>query len=141
MKLVDSVLKEAQRLKPVTSATMSRVATRLVTLTNGLQLQRGERCAADLGSMYDPVIYENPPEFNGYRFARMRGEPGLDSQSHLVSMSPSHLGFGHRRHAFKISIHKSAATCTVDWLLSSTSARMTILLNSKNTSRFRRSQI
>ncbi|KAF6805967.1 ent-kaurene oxidase [Colletotrichum musicola] len=59
MKLADSVLKEAQRLKPVTSAIMSRVSTRVVTLPNGLQLQRGERCVADLGSMYDPVIYEN----------------------------------------------------------------------------------
>ncbi|KAF6810887.1 cytochrome p450 monooxygenase [Colletotrichum plurivorum] len=99
MKLADSVLKEAQRLKPVTSAIMSRVATRPVTLPNGLQLQTGERCVADLGSMYDPVIYENPLEFDGYRFARMRGEPGLDSQAHLVSTSPSHLGFGHGQHA------------------------------------------
>ncbi|KAF9881451.1 cytochrome p450 monooxygenase [Colletotrichum karsti] len=99
MKLADSVLKEAQRLKPVTSSVMFRVATRPVTLPNGLQLQTGERCVADLGQMQDPEVYENPHEFDGYRFARMRGSPGLDSQAHLVSTSPAHLGFGHGQHA------------------------------------------
>ncbi|KAJ3952037.1 hypothetical protein N0V92_011540 [Colletotrichum tropicale] len=117
MKLTDSVLKEAQRLKPVTSgwssalailghlelifsaAIMSRVATRPVTLPNGLQLQTGERCVADLGRMVDPTVYENPEQFDGYRFVRLRGTPGLDAQAHLVSTSPEHIGFGHGKHA------------------------------------------
>ncbi|UQC90079.1 ent-kaurene oxidase [Colletotrichum lupini] len=99
MKLMDSVLKESQRLKPVTSAIMARMATRQVTLPNGLKLQKGERCVGDLGKMHDPSIYPNPEAFNGYRFLEMRGDPKLDSQAHLVSTSPSHLGFGHGQHA------------------------------------------
>ncbi|KAL0944766.1 cytochrome p450 monooxygenase [Colletotrichum truncatum] len=99
MKITDSVLKEAQRLKPVTSAIMSRVATRPVTLPNGLQLQTGERCVADLGGMFDPSLYENPEAFDGYRFVRMRRNPKLEKQAHLVSTAPSHLGFGHGQHA------------------------------------------
>ncbi|WYZ44784.1 hypothetical protein EsH8_VIII_000100 [Colletotrichum jinshuiense] len=99
MKLMDSVLKESQRLKPVTSAIISRVATRAVTLPDGLQLQKGERCVGDLGRMHDPDIYPNPETFDGYRFFRMRGDPSLDSQAHIVSTSPAHLGFGHGKHA------------------------------------------
>ncbi|OHF04060.1 ent-kaurene oxidase [Colletotrichum orchidophilum] len=99
MKLADSVLKETQRLKPVTLAPMIRVATQPVTLPNGLQLQKGERCVADIGKMIDSAVYDNPDEFDGYRFVNMRGSPGQDSQAHLVSTSPSHLGFGHGQHA------------------------------------------
>lgn len=118
MRLMDSVLKEAQRLKPITSGTytrntpshsesvlrqypaiMARVATRPVTLPNGLTLQTGERCVGDIGGMYNPSVYPNPHEFDGYRFKNMRGNAELDSQAHLVSTSPSHLGFGHGKHA------------------------------------------
>ncbi|KAF9879088.1 cytochrome p450 monooxygenase [Colletotrichum karsti] len=99
MKLLDSVIKEAQRLKPLTSATMNRTATRRVTLPGGLVLEKGDRCMADLGSMVDPRIYEDPDVFDGYRFLRMREDAGLESKAHLVSTSSIHLGFGHGRHA------------------------------------------
>ncbi|GJC78837.1 cytochrome P450 monooxygenase eqxH [Colletotrichum liriopes] len=99
MKLMDSVLKESQRLKPITSAIMNRVATRPVTLPNGLLLQKGESCVGDIGKMYDPSIYPDPEAFDAYRFVNMRGDAKLDSQAHLVSTSPAHLGFGHGQHA------------------------------------------
>lgn len=53
----------------------------------------------DLGRMHDPDIYPDPETFDGYRFFRMRGDPSLDSQAHIVSTSPAHLGFGHGKHA------------------------------------------
>ncbi|KAM5347482.1 hypothetical protein ACJ41O_010487 [Fusarium nematophilum] len=99
MKLLDSVVKEAQRLKPLTSATMNRKATKRVTLPGGLVLEKGDRCMSDLGSMIDPSIYPNPHEFDGYRFFRMRKDPKMDSKAHLVSTSTAHLGFGHGKHA------------------------------------------
>ncbi|KAK1723101.1 cytochrome P450 [Colletotrichum acutatum] len=99
MKLLDSVIKEAQRLKPTTSATMNRKATSQVKLPGGLVLEKGDRCMADLGSMVDPNVYPDPLEFDGYRFFRMRGDPKMDSKSHLVSTSVSHMGFGHGLHA------------------------------------------
>ncbi|KAJ3940979.1 uncharacterized protein N0V96_008854 [Colletotrichum fioriniae] len=99
MKLLDSVIKEAQRLKPTTSATMNRKATRQVKLPGGLVLEKGDRCMADLGSMVDPNVYPNPLEFDGYRFFRMRGDPKMDSKAHLVSTSVAHMGFGHGLHA------------------------------------------
>ncbi|KAF4852517.1 Cytochrome P450 monooxygenase eqxH [Colletotrichum siamense] len=99
MKLLDSVLKEAQRLKPTTSATMNRTAIKRVTLPSGLVLEEGDRCMADLGSMVDPEVYENPEVFDGYRYLRMREDPKLESKAHLVSTSSIHLGFGHGKHA------------------------------------------
>ncbi|KPM34791.1 hypothetical protein AK830_g11779 [Neonectria ditissima] len=99
MKLLDSVIKEAQRLKPLTSAPMNRKATTRVTLPGGLVLEKGDRCMSDLGSMMDPNIYPNPDEFDGYRFFRMRGDPKTDGKAHLVSTSSAHMGFGHGKHA------------------------------------------
>ncbi|KAJ3536491.1 hypothetical protein NM208_g6688 [Fusarium decemcellulare] len=99
MKLLDSVVKEAQRLKPLTSATMNRKATKRITLPGGLILEKGDRCMSDTGSMMDPSIYQNPDEYDGYRFFRMRSDPSTDSKAHLVSTSSIHLGFGHGKHA------------------------------------------
>lgn len=116
MKLLDSSIKEAQRLKPLTSgmntlficaiylrllhlATMNRTATKRVTLPGGVVLEKGDRCMSDLGSMVDPDFYPQPYEYDGYRFYRMRGDPLMDSKAHLVSTSAAHLGFGHGKHA------------------------------------------
>ncbi|KAF4996667.1 hypothetical protein FDECE_12345 [Fusarium decemcellulare] len=99
MKLLDSVVKEAQRLKPLTSATMNRKATSRVTLPGGLVLEKGDRCMVDLGSMMDPSVYPEPEVFDGYRFLRMRADPKIDHKAHLVSTSATHLGFGHGPHA------------------------------------------
>uniref|UniRef100_A0A0B7K3W0 Uncharacterized protein n=1 Tax=Bionectria ochroleuca TaxID=29856 RepID=A0A0B7K3W0_BIOOC len=98
MKRLDSVIKEAQRLKPLTSATMNRKATKRVTLPGGLVLEKGDRCMSDLGSMMDSSIYPNPGEYDGYRFFRMRDDPSAGSKAHLVSTSSAHLGFGHGKH-------------------------------------------
>ncbi|KAL6351898.1 hypothetical protein LRP88_14710 [Fusarium phalaenopsidis] len=99
MKLLDSVVKETQRLKPLTSATMNRKATKRITLPGGLVLEKGDRCMSDLGSMVDANIYPDPHEFDGYRFYRLRGDPTMESKAHLVSTSREHLGFGHGKHA------------------------------------------
>lgn len=82
---------------------MSRVATRPVTLPNGLKLQTGEKCVGDIGGMWDASAYPDPYAFDGWRFARMRGgdDAARDGgQAHFfVSTSPTHMGFGHGRHA------------------------------------------
>lgn len=78
---------------------MNRTAIKRVTLPSGLVLEKGDRCMADLGSMVDPEVYENPEVFDGYRYLRMREDPKLESKAHLVSTSSIHLGFGHGKHA------------------------------------------
>lgn len=78
---------------------MNRVALRPVILPDGTCLGKGENSVVDITNMSDPAIYPNPEAFDGYRFSRMRNTPGQEQQAHLVSTSPSHLGFGHGVHA------------------------------------------
>ncbi|KAM0281161.1 hypothetical protein ACHAO9_010849 [Fusarium lateritium] len=102
LKLVDSVVKESQRLRPAGMIAMQRTAIRDTKLPDGSVLPKGQRCAIDVygpSGMADRENYENPDDFDPYRFARMRGQPGLDAKSHLVSTGPAHLGFGHGQHS------------------------------------------
>lgn len=79
-----------QDADPFTVA-MQRTAIRDTKLPDGSILPKGQRCAVDSygpSGMADSEHYENPGEFDPYRFARMRGQPGLDAKSHLVSTGP-----------------------------------------------------
>ncbi|GMG29258.1 unnamed protein product [Aspergillus oryzae] len=78
LKLMDSVLKESQRLKPIS------VGTSLAVSSN---------------RMWDSEIYPNPLEFDGYRFLKLRELPGHETSAQVVSPSPEHMGFGFGRHA------------------------------------------
>lgn len=78
---------------------MNRVPTKPVTLPDGTVVYPGQNVVVDIGSMRDPELYDSPETFDGYRFLRMRDQPGKETQAHLVSTSPSHMGFGHGLHA------------------------------------------
>ncbi|KAM0213311.1 hypothetical protein ACHAQI_004354 [Fusarium lateritium] len=80
MKLLDSAIKETQRLKP------------------GI-LKRGTRLNIDNRRLEDPKVYEDPTSYNPYRFFNMRSEDGKDHAAQLVSTSSNHLGFGHGQHS------------------------------------------
>ncbi|KAK1729025.1 cytochrome P450 [Colletotrichum acutatum] len=100
MKLLDSVLNESQRLKPNQISSMFRQATADVTLSDGTKIPKGHTVAVSTERMRDPAFYENPNEFDGYRFLRMResGKPGQEAAAQLVTTSVNHLGFGHGEH-------------------------------------------
>ncbi|CRK18591.1 hypothetical protein BN1708_012401 [Verticillium longisporum] len=99
LKLLDSVVKESQRMRPVGLVSMMRTATRDVPLSNGMVLRKGQRTAVDMAQMRDPSVYDDPDTFDAYRFVRMRGTPGQENQAHFVSTGPASLGFGHGQHA------------------------------------------
>lgn len=48
--------------------------------------------------MMDENIYPDPHRYNPYRFTEMR-QNGNENKAHLVSVSPTHFGFGHGIHA------------------------------------------
>ncbi|KAJ0328556.1 hypothetical protein COL5a_004867 [Colletotrichum fioriniae] len=99
-KLLDSVLKETLRLKPVAAVGLGRRVVEDVRLKDGTFLPQDSGIAINAGKMWDPKIYENPRTYDGYRFLRLReaSEQG-EKTSQLVSTSPEHLGFGLGIHA------------------------------------------
>ncbi|KAI1169927.1 cytochrome P450 [Nemania sp. FL0916] len=99
LKLMDSVLKETQRLKPIKMTTMHRIALADVTLSDGTVIPKGVKCAVRSSKRLDPEIYENPSAFDGARFMRMRDSPETANRAHLVTTGTESLGFGHGLHA------------------------------------------
>ncbi|KAF4916381.1 Cytochrome P450 monooygenase 1 [Colletotrichum viniferum] len=97
MKLMESVLKESQRLKPNQIVGMNRKTVEDIQLPDGTFLARGASIVVSAERMWDPKVYANPLDFDGYRYFKERGGPN-DAVSQLVSTSTSHMGFGHGMH-------------------------------------------
>ncbi|KAF0317432.1 cytochrome p450 monooxygenase [Colletotrichum asianum] len=126
MKLMDSALKETQRMKPNSMFQMRRLATKDITLDEGITIRRGERVVVDASAMKDPKIHgEDVDTYDIYRFRRMREEPSKMHKAQLVTTSPEHLAFGHGQHAcpgrFFASNEVKVALCHLllkyDWKL------------------------
>ncbi|KAL9568555.1 hypothetical protein ACKAV7_007357 [Fusarium commune] len=99
LKLMDSVIKESQRLRPVSLGSFRRQAMADITLPNGDVIKKGEKIFCDTTHMWNSDYYEEAAKFDGYRFLRMREASEQDKHPHLVSTSFDHLGFGHGNHA------------------------------------------
>lgn len=97
LKLMDSVLKETQRMKPVLAA-IRRQASAEVRLSNGFVIRKGDRILVDNTNMWNATHYAHPEQFDPYRFLKWR-EEGNENIAHLVSTSDKHMGFGHGEHA------------------------------------------
>ncbi|GKT94041.1 cytochrome P450 [Colletotrichum tofieldiae] len=98
LKLMDSVIKESQRMKPVLLSTWRRLVMEDIELSNGFVLRKGQKIISTNTHMWDAHYYENPLEYNGYRFLNMRSTDE-EKHAHLVSTSAKHPGFGHGQHA------------------------------------------
>ncbi|KOS44158.1 hypothetical protein ACN38_g4890 [Penicillium nordicum] len=92
MQLLDSAVKETQRLKPGSLVNLERKALRDVILPNGLAIPRGTNVAVDSSMMWDPAIYPDPFSYDAYRFLRLRKSG--NTAAALASTSPEHIAFG-----------------------------------------------
>ncbi|KAF1921226.1 cytochrome P450 monooxygenase [Ampelomyces quisqualis] len=99
LKLMDSVLKESQRLKPIAIASMRRYTEEDVTLEDGSSVPKDSLTLVSAHRHWDEAFYKNPHSFDGYRFFNMRQQPGLENKSQLVSATVDHMGFGFGLHA------------------------------------------
>lgn len=78
---------------------MLRSVERDVTLSNGLHLTKGTRIQVDSCRMRDPELHQEPDQWDGYRFLKLREIEGKGHLAQLVSTSADHLGFGLGKHA------------------------------------------
>ncbi|KAJ5155043.1 uncharacterized protein N7500_010482 [Penicillium coprophilum] len=99
LKLMDSALKESQRLAPNRLLSMGRIAQSDMSLSDGLRIPRGTSLMVSAHSMWDPEIYPDPRRYDGYRFYNLRQTSGQEGQHQLVSSTPDHMGFGYGKHA------------------------------------------
>jgi cytochrome P450 len=70
-----------------------------VELPNGIKIAKGEHTAVSSHRMWSAEDYQNPDEFDAFRFVERRKLPGYENRSLLVSTSFDHLGFSHGKHA------------------------------------------
>jgi cytochrome P450 len=98
LRLMDSFLKEGQRVRPMALISMHRYCTRDVELSDGTVLPRGSRVVVD-ANYSDPEIYPEPDRFDAARFVRKREEPGQENAWQFVTTTPAHFTFGHGHHA------------------------------------------
>lgn len=99
LRLMDSVLKESQRLAPISVLSMRRKTLREVKLSDGAVLPPNAQVGVSTEAFKDASVYDNPEEFDGYRFLRLREQPGNEHKWQYVTTSPEHFGFGHGKHA------------------------------------------
>ncbi|KAJ5991634.1 hypothetical protein N7499_004048 [Penicillium canescens] len=97
--LMDSFLKESQRLKPLNIATLRRIAEEDVELSDGTKIAKGTSLFIPTDWMRDANFYENPETFDPYRFLKQRQIPGGETRAQLIVPAAEHMGFGLGIHA------------------------------------------
>ncbi|KAF4545495.1 Cytochrome p450 protein [Lasiodiplodia theobromae] len=100
LKLLDSCMKESQRLTSVNALSLMRYVHNKVTLSDGTHLPKGSVIAVPQFHMSDPANWgPDASRFDGHRFLRMREQQGNEGKWQFVSTSPDHYAFGHGQHA------------------------------------------
>ena len=78
---------------------MTRVARKDYTFADGTRIPRGTTVSVNpTQAHHDPETYENPEQFEGFRFAKMRLQQD-SKKCDIVATSPKFLPFGYGRHA------------------------------------------
>jgi len=101
MHKVDSFLRESQRVDGLNLLSMTRLALRPFTFSNGVTVPAGTLVSVPASAIHaDERNYSNPDKFDGFRFSRLRESEGgtATSRYQTVSTSTEHLAFGLGRH-------------------------------------------
>ncbi|CRK30748.1 hypothetical protein BN1708_015851 [Verticillium longisporum] len=79
MRLLDSFMKETQRLAPASLSLMNRLVEKKITLHDGTVLPNGALISVIPSRLYDDEIYPQAIEFDGYRFLNLRAKAGEET--------------------------------------------------------------
>ncbi|KAI1678108.1 Cytochrome P450 [Pyrenophora tritici-repentis] len=99
LQLMDSFLKESQRLHPMALITMNRRAEENLVLSDGTEIPKGALLAVPTTMMQSDSTYQEAHVFKGDRFLRLKEATGDEKKHLLVTTSSEHIGFGHGLHA------------------------------------------
>lgn len=99
LRLMDSVMKESQRVNPVDVIAMRRKVLEEVTLSDGTVLPTGAMVGIPTSALQDPALFDKPDEFDGHRFMDLRLQPGNENKWQFVTTSQEMFAFGHGKHA------------------------------------------
>jgi ent-kaurene oxidase len=100
LRKLDSFLKESSRLNPISLLSMRRKILQPITLHDGTLLEPGMRIAFPLYQVSnDEDLWENPSEFDGFRFEKLRNIPGNESKFQFTASGTNNLDFGYGTHA------------------------------------------
>ncbi|KAE9374069.1 cytochrome P450 [Stipitochalara longipes BDJ] len=95
MRLLDSVIKETQRLNSAVIVNLDRQVLEPVTLPNGQHLPKGTALSIYMSQLRNPEVYENPDTFDAYRYMKLRAQGGKwIYASSATSTSADHFVFG-----------------------------------------------
>lgn len=98
---VDSFIKETQRVKGMSSASMMRKAVQNFTFSDGTFIPKGTIVSVAMEGIYkDDDIYPDAQTFRPFRFADMHDpDNGTGEQLSMVNTGINWLPFGHGKHA------------------------------------------
>ncbi|EFQ25960.1 uncharacterized protein GLRG_01104 [Colletotrichum graminicola M1.001] len=112
LKKLDSFIKESQRMNPLNFGGTSRRLQKDQTFSNGLKLPAGTPISFPLWGVYNSSSTNTfsdaynegtgnapPTEFDGFRFARLREQPGRETKHQAATTGPDAFNFGHGPHA------------------------------------------
>jgi cytochrome P450 len=85
------------------SVNTTRLVLRPFTFSNGMTIPTGTLISLPTKATHtDEIVYENPNEFDGFRFAKLREREGdvVTSRHQLISASANNLPWGLGRHSW-----------------------------------------
>ena len=81
----------------------NRLTLRPFTFSNGVTIPEGTLISLPTKATHmDEILYENPNEFDGFRFAKLRESEGdaVTNRHRLISASATNLSWGLGRHSW-----------------------------------------
>lgn len=87
-------------LTPNPLASLNRLALEDITLSDGSFIPKGAMIAVSAQAVNeDESIYPNATQYDGYRFLKLRQQPGHEHRHQFVTTTNESFGFGHGIHA------------------------------------------